>query len=177
VAFRIVYNVEGLDPTEHRLRAFAARAVDPAPALALVADALRGIMGAKFDAQGKGKWPPLAESTVAKKGNDTIGVDEGAMRDSLTKEGAEGATSLVLGDELIFGTHLTNEDGFPYPMVFNSGRRDGSQPARPLFEFEPEDLRVISKGIQAYLVGVDRTEFGLNRGGDKIAGSDLMPKF
>jgi phage gpG-like protein len=178
VAITVHYNVEGIEPVAHKLMAFAAKALEPAPALELVAEELRKIEAALFDEQGHGAWPPLATSTVERKGSDVIGIDSEAMKRSLTEEGAEGATAVILGDELIFGTALTNDEGFPYPKVFNDGRsRNGHQPPRPLFKIRPEDLRMISKGIQAYLVGVDRALFGLNRGGDMVAGSDLMPRF
>jgi len=173
----VVYNVEGVEPTAHKLMAFAAKAVEPGPALEFVAEQLRLIEEALFDAEGYGAWPPLAASTIAAKGSSTIGVDSGAMKDALTTKGAEGSLSEIIGDELIFGVNLTNEDGFPYPVAFHDGARDGAQPPRPLFHLRPEDLRMISKGIQAYLVGVDRALFGLNRGGDHIPGSDLMPRF
>lgn len=172
----VIYNVEGIEPVAHRLMAFAAKAIDPAPALEFVAEQLRMIEAALFAAEGYGAWPPLASSTIAAKGHDTIGIDSKAMLESLTDENAEGAMHLIIGDELIFGTNLTSEEGFPYPKAFNDGTRSG-QPPRPLFNIRPEDLRMISKGIQAYLVGVDRALFGLNRGGDHIPGSDLMPRF
>lgn len=173
----IVYNVEGVEPTRHKLMAFAARAIEPAPALLIVAETLRTILAKRFDAEGSGEWPALAESTIAKKGHDWIGEESGAMEESLTVKGAEGSLEEILGDELFFGTNLTNEEGFPYPVVFNDGTTDGTQPARPLMHFTVEDLKLMSKGIQAYLVGLDRAEFGLNNGGDRIPGSDLMPRF
>lgn len=178
MAVSVHYNVEGLEPVTHKLMAFGARAMEPGPALEIVADYLRKIEKALFDAEGYGAWPPLAASTLEQKTGDKIGVETEAMMKSLTEEGAEGALSEVIGDELIFGTNLlSEEDSFPYPIVFNNGRENGVQPPRPLFKLRPDDLRTISKGIQAYLVGADRAEFGLNHGGDHIAGSDLMPRF
>lgn len=155
---RIHYDVDGLEPIEHQLLGMAARAVETRPLLEAFAEQLRSLMQEKFDAEGPG-WAPLAPATIARKGNSTIGRDTDAMMASLTQTGAEGATEEIFGDELIFGTHLTSDEGFPYPVTFNDGR-DG-QPARPLFEFDAVDTRRFTKAVHAWLMGADRAEFGV----------------
>lgn len=173
--FSIVYNTEGDTRVVHKLQAFAGRAIEPAPALAIVAEELRKAEAKRFAAEGPG-WAPLADSTIAKKGSTVIGRESDAMMRSLTEKGAEGAIEIIQGSELVWGTSLTSEDGFPYPKAFNDGTTRG-QPPRPLFDFGQPTLAAVSRAIQAYLVGADRAEFGLNMGGDHIYGSDLMPRF
>lgn len=154
------YEVDGLADVEHQLLGMGARAVEPRPLLEMFADQLEQMMADRFASQGGGEWDPLAESTVARKGSDVIGRETDAMMDSLTDSGAEGALREIFGDELVFGTNLTNDDGVPYPVIFNDGSRTG-QPARPLFDLEHMDLRRFSKAVQVYLVGAERAEFGV----------------
>ena len=42
-----------------------------------------------FDSGGLGKWQPLAESTIARKGSDTILIDTGDLRRSISYEVVE----------------------------------------------------------------------------------------
>lgn len=155
----IHYDVDGLEEVEHQLLGMAARAMEPRPLLELFAEQLRGLMGDIFGRQGPG-WAPLAASTVAAKGSSTIGRETDAMMESLTTQGAEGHLEEFFGEELVFGTNLTTEDGFPYPVAFNDGTRAG-QPARPLFSMVDRDLRRFTKATHAYLMGAERSEFGV----------------
>lgn len=50
-------------------RGLASRADDLAPTMQLVADKLLGVVRETWDTDGRGEWPPLAESTLAKKGS------------------------------------------------------------------------------------------------------------
>ena len=153
----IHYDVDGLADVEHRLLGIGARAIETRPLLEMFAAQLREITQETFESEGPG-WAPLAASTVERKGNSTIGRETDAMMDSLTSEGA-GHIEEIFGDELVWGTALTNEEGVPYPAIFHGGR--AGQPARPLFEFDSADLRRFTKAVQTYLVMGDRSEFGV----------------
>lgn len=155
---RVEYSVSGEKAVEHRLLGMAARAVESRPILEAFGDVLENKMTTVFAAEGPG-WEPLSPVTVARKGHSTIGRQTDAMMDSLTKEAAEGAMREIIGDELHFGTNLTSEDGTYYPGIFHAGR-DG-QPARPFPGVTSRDLRAFSKGLQAYLVGIERATFGV----------------
>jgi len=172
------YDVDGLEPVEHRLLSMAGRALETRPLLEVFARQLEKEEGDRFADEGAGEWPPLAASTVARKGSSVIGRETDAMMDALTSEDAEGALREFIGEEeLVFGVNLTTEEGFPYPVAFNDGNRDGAQPPRPLFHISEWTLRAFTKNVHAYLMAADRAEFALNRGGDNIAGSDRMPMF
>jgi phage gpG-like protein len=156
----IEYDVEGLEPIEHHLLGIGERAIETRPMLEMFAADLEAQMSARFEAEGEGDWAPLADSTVARKGSSVIGRETDAMMNSLTDSGAEGSLREIFGDELVFGTNLVNDDGFPYPVVFNDGSKTG-QPARPLFNLAHLDLRRFSKLVQTYLIAGDRSEFGV----------------
>lgn len=157
---RLRYEVDGLADVEHHLLGFAGRAAEPRPLLELFADQLEEMMAERFAAEGEGDWPPLAAATVRKKGSSVVGRETDAMMAALTTDGAEGALREFFGDELIFGVNLTSEDGVPYPAIFNDGR-GSAQPARPLFDIDGLDVRRFTKATQGYLVGADRSEFGV----------------
>lgn len=171
----IRYEVNGAKPVEHEILRFGERATLPEPALWGVVDVLRGIEKKRFEAEGPG-WAANAPSTVAQKTGPGIGRETEALFDSLTKEGAEGSLAEVHANTLHFGTNLTTEEGFPYPVAFDKGRTDGSQPPRPIFDLKAKDLAAMTKVVQAWLVG-EQIGAGFNMGGDRIAGSDVMPSF
>lgn len=156
---RISYEVDGVSAVEHDLLGMEARLMEPRPVLERFMHLLQQMMAERFAAEGEGDWPPLAPATVERKGSSVIGRETDAMMEALTSDGAEGALREVLDDELIFGVNLTNEDGFAYPVAFHDGT--SRQPARPLFDPAGMDLRRFSKELQIYLVGVDRSEFGV----------------
>lgn len=156
---RILYDIDGLGTVEHDLLRMEGRLLDPRPVLSRFVDLLQRMMAERFDAEGEGDWEPLAASTVARKGSTVIGRETDAMMDALTNEGAEGALREITDDELIFGISLVNEEGFAYPVAFDSGTRN--QPARPLFDIGGFDLTRFTRELQAYLVEGDRSEFGV----------------
>lgn len=156
---RIAYDVDGAAAVEHDLLGMEARMLAPRPILERFANLLQQMMAERFAAEGEGDWPPLAAATVERKGSSVIGRETDAMMEALTSDGAEGALREVLDDELIFGVNLTNEDGFAYPVAFHDGT--ARQPARPLFDPGGMDLRRFTKELQAWIVGVDRSEFGV----------------
>jgi hypothetical protein len=158
----IHYDVDGLAETEHRLLGIGARAIETRPLLEMFAEDLEQMMKNTFAEEGPG-WEPLAPSTVERKGFPQIGRDTDAMMQSLTSESGPEAVREIFGDELIFGTALVNEEGFPYPVAFDQGTRN--QPARPIFDIQEHDLRRFTKSVQAWLVGADRSEFGVGSWG------------
>lgn len=153
----IHYSVDGLADVEHHLLGLSARAMEPRPLLELFAEQLRQMTQERFDAEGPG-WAPLAGSTLERKGSSQIGRETDAMMNSLTSSG-EGHIEEYFGEELLWGTSLVNEEGFPYPAAFDRGT--SRQPARPLIEIHAGDLRRFSRSVQAWLMGADRAEFGL----------------
>lgn len=155
----IHYDVDGIDDVEHQLLGMGARAIETRPLLEMFADQLEQMFGDTFAAQGYGEWEPLAASTIARKGSSTILRETDALMDSLTESGAEGAVREIFGDELIFGSNLTSEDGFPYPAAHRTGT--SRMPARDPLIVRDQDLRRFSKAVQIYLVGADRSEFGV----------------
>jgi len=135
------------------LLGIGARAVEPRPILESIASHLREKEEELFETGGRGRWKPLAATTIARKGSSTILVDTAALKASLTEEGAADHFEQILGEELVFGT---------YDSKAGYHRRGTSRmPARdPLVTAADLDLREITRGIQAYLVGLERAAFG-----------------
>lgn len=159
MAFAIRYEVEGEKAVEHRLLALGQRAVETRPLLEAFLREWEAIMADTFDAEGYGTWEPLSPATVARKGSSTILRETDALMESLTTEGAEGAVREIFGDELIFGTSLTSEDGFAYPAALQSGT--SRMPARDPLTYPDTVLRRFTKSTHAYLMGAERGEFGV----------------
>lgn len=156
---RLRYTVTGLGEVEHDMLGMATRALEPGPVLGLIGKAMQRIEKEVFATEGRGSWPPLAAATIAAKGNDKILIETSALLNSLTSESAEGALFEVNGNELLFGTNLTSEDGAPYPAFLQAGT--SRMPARdPLPGPNATDLREFSRAIQTWIVGADREEFG-----------------
>jgi len=153
----VLYDIDGVAQVEHQLLGMGARAVESRPVLAMLMQDLEQIMKNRFAEEGPG-WAPLAESTVRRKGFSQVGRETDAMMDSLTGEGS-GSVREIFGDELVFGTSVVSENGFPYPAAFHEGR--AGQPARPIFEIDGSDLRRFSKTVQAWIMGAERSEFGV----------------
>jgi phage gpG-like protein len=152
MTFRVEYQIDGIGEVTHDLLGMAARAAEPAPILHGIAEALRKTEARLFEEEGGGHWPPLAGSTIAAKGNSRILVETGALMRSLTEDGA-GHVEHVGGDELVFGT--TD----PKAKWHRSGT--SRMPKRdPLFLREG-DVKELSRAIQAWLMGAERAEFGV----------------
>jgi hypothetical protein len=167
VPLQLVYSEEGVAETTHELRAMGVRFLEPEPILKLIGAALREIERELFIEQGYGSWEPLAPRTVAEKGHETILVDTHGLMDSLTDEGDGAHIEIIQRDELIFGT------SDPKAGWARRGDAERNRPPRDPLQVHETDVKAFSKAVQAYLVGVDRTEFGINRGGDW---ADRMPK-
>jgi phage gpG-like protein len=157
--FAIRYEVDGAEAVEHRLLALGQRAVESRPLLEAFMREWEAIMADTFDAEGYGTWEPLSPVTVARKGSSAILRETDALMDSLTSEGTEGAVREIFGDELVFGTSLTSEEGFPYPAALQSGT--SRMPARDPLTYPDTVLRRFTKQVHAYLMGAERAEFGV----------------
>lgn len=166
------YDVDGLPAVHHRLRSMELRFLDTTAMLKMFVAMLRKIERELFEQEGKGQWPPLSPVTVERKGHDKILRETDALMESLTEEGAAGSFEIYAGDEVHFGTNVVSEEGFNYPGALQSGTAK-MPPRDPLPGPDQADLRAYTKGIQAYLVGVDRAMFGLNGAGDW---ADQMPR-
>lgn len=57
----------------------------------------------QWASNGHGEWPPLAPSTVARKGHSTILVDTGALRASLVDPGS---AMRIMGVDAEYGTNI-----------------------------------------------------------------------
>ena len=68
-------------------------------------------------------WPPLAAATIARKGHDTILVDTGRLRRSLTTKGHADHAGEIFDRGLTFGTSV------PYSIFHQQGTRNIPQRA------------------------------------------------
>jgi len=108
----------GEELVARRLLGVAGRVVDMRAPMRELLDRLRQVERRQFDSQGaygSGGWQALAPSTVAKKGNDRILVDSGALYAAMTGETGD-SISVALPDGLDFGTTL------PYAVYHQQGR-------------------------------------------------------
>lgn len=155
---RVDYTVTGDRKVIHDLLGIGRRAVETRPLLLSIGRVLARLHGERFDSQGDGTWEPLAETTKARKAalNQDPRILHATLelREDLAGSGA-GHVEDVIGDELVFGT--TN---FKARLHQEGTSR---MPARPPFvDLAGEGvLRQITKGIQAYLIGAERAEFGV----------------
>lgn len=176
MGLKLHYTVNGDTEVVHDLLRFEERLLEPEPILAGIADIYRGITKDRFKSEGPG-WAALAASTLEQKEGPGIGVETGAMFSSLTRKGAEGSLEEIIGNTLHFGTNLTDEEGFPYPVIFDEGRKDGKQPKRPIFDIGAPELELLTKAVQAYMISAMRAEGMGGAKGDGIPGSDVMPSY
>lgn len=148
---RVIYDVIGDEEVIHDLRGMSARAVESRPILESIAGQLRRAELEHFETRGHGTWPPLAASTIRAKGHSTILVDSGDLKADLTEEGG---VEEIIGDELVYGTTIF------YARLHREGR--GVPKRDPLVDLGAEGtMRAITKGVQAWIVGVDRAAFGV----------------
>lgn len=147
------YTINGDTQVEHDLLGLGARAIEPRPVLELIAEQLRGIERELFDTEGKGTWAPLAASTIARKGNDRILVDQGALMKSLTEQSGGDHFEVIQRTELFFGT------SDPKAGFHKTGT--SKMPARDPLKVDEVDMKRFSKAFQIYLMGSDRASFGV----------------
>lgn len=110
MSLRLELDVFGDVQLARELLRVGEHADDLAPAFRSIADYWRDLEREQFGSQGatgSGGWPPLAPSTIARKGHATILVDTETLRDSLTDAGDERHIEHVTSDELVFGTSVS----------------------------------------------------------------------
>lgn len=108
MAVRLTIDTTGEPELATDMLELGERADDVSPVLAEIADDFERAETRLFDTQGGGRWAPLKPSTVAAKA--AAGLDPrilhatGALRDSLTKQGAQGAVRRITSDDFEAGT-------------------------------------------------------------------------
>jgi phage gpG-like protein len=151
----ISVEVTGEKKTERHLLGIGARVMDARPVLGAIAEQMRAAEQARFEAEGYGAWPPLKPSTVAYKAaqglNPMILQATEALRRSLTEKGLDNI-EFIGHDELIFGT------ADPKAIYHQYGTR--FMPARPPVHFDEPQIRGFTREIQAYVMGLERADFG-----------------
>jgi hypothetical protein len=133
--------VTGISEVEAMLTRMAERAADMTPAMdGPVSDLIEASFLNRLANEGPG-WAALAPSTQANRrrpgrGLGGIGEDTLKMYNSLINPSAEGAIKIVSPTGVSRGTDVESDRGKRYADIFHLGRRDGRQPARPLFDDE-----------------------------------------
>lgn len=93
-----------------------------------------------FASEGYGRWPPLSPNYAKYKGRLFPGKRMLRRQDtyykSATRRGEEGNLYVSKPDEMVWGISLnwfSSQFGFPYPVVHEHGRKDGTVPQRQVF--------------------------------------------
>lgn len=139
------FDVIGEDIAARHLFDMGQRAADSRPAFRKIRDLLiRG--NAKTFATKGGyigeTWPPLAPSTVERKGNAEIGVRTGALKASLM--GGRGRQTSVTKKQVKVGTKVW------YARMFAGGTKTG-QPPRPIVGFTEGQQNVANFLLRRYI--------------------------
>lgn len=140
--------VSGEDVAANHLLGVAARAQDLRPAARRIRDLLIRGDTEQFESHGAFQgsfWPPLADSTIARKEGGGIGVETGALKASI--EGGRGRKTSATKRQVLVGTRVF------YARWFAGGKKD--QPPRQLFGANQAQIveanlilrRYITKGI------------------------------
>lgn len=133
------------------------RAEDMTPVFRELADDFLQMEREQFDSEGRhsGGWTPLKPSTIESK--QRRGLDPRilhatlALRKSLTVLGAAGQIRKISADELVLGTDVRSEEGFPYPAAHQRPLR--GQTRRRIIEFTPFKRVEWTKAIQRHILG------------------------
>jgi len=106
----------------------------------------------RFDSQGYGDWPPLAASTLRRRGPGPILVQTGQLRDSLVNPAQAAQTTR---STMTWGT------GVPYAHWHQDG---GSIPGRPpqrvILDIRTEDRRRLEQQMVGYVNDVAARTWG-----------------
>lgn len=163
IPLAIGYEVTGAEEVQHHLLAIGDRAKDARPAFRVLAEQFRRSEELLFEAEGGGEWPPLKLATIEQKASRGLRPEilqaTGALKDSLTRREAEGATEYMTPEELVFGTALTTESGAPYPFFHQEGTR--YMPSRPPLIVYAAQLVISTKVIQSWMMAENRLSFGV----------------
>jgi len=143
--------VEGEELLGRMFSRFGEGVSDFSPAFVLMREELYQIERQQFETQGSrsGGWASLAESTVKRKGFDTIMVASRRLFKSLTGSGGDNVADIT-PTQLTFGTKV------PYGIYHQSPAPRVRLPRRPIIAFNDEDRKAMTKLMQRYLVGVAR---------------------
>lgn len=110
----------------------------------------------RFDSGGDGEWPPLAESTVARKASQGAGEPEkilyefGNLYESATSPSGPYSTQIFPTDHAVVIGVDWEEHGHQIPMVLSEG--DGHVPARPIWP----DAEMLMPEVAAILLSALR---------------------
>lgn len=131
-----------------RLLRFGDNAGDMSPAFREIVDDFAKLGFRQFQSEGRlasGGWAPLAASTIAAKGHDTILSATGDLETSLTGTSDGGLRSVKIGrDEMEFISRV------PYARYHQRGT--SKMPRRRPFELRDRDRRKVVKRMQDHLV-------------------------
>lgn len=156
---RLDLDVFGDKQISRELLRFGDRADDMTGAFRELADDFEDMEAQQFNTQGvfSGGWAPLKPSTIEakmRKGHDPrIMHATLALRLSLTQRHAPGAIRKISRDELVLGTSVKSDKGFPYPAAHQNPQK--GQTRRRVIELTPARRRDWMKVLQRHLVGSD----------------------
>lgn len=138
-------SISGDVQVSRRLERFAERAESARPLWANIIRYLERLSEQQFSSQGKfsGGWWPLADSTVQRKGHDTILLDTGRLWDSLTGGNADSIREIG-DDAMAFGTTV------PYAGVHQTGGDPHPTQRRPV-ELTEGHRRTVMKRLQRWI--------------------------
>ncbi len=137
----------GEDEFAREIIGVGARAVQARPAFDAVGWELVRIQREQFDTEGARSghpWEPLAESTIAAKGNDVILVDHGILRDSFIP-GDPYNVFEVDDDSLVFGSLV------PWGVYHHSRAPREHLPRRPVMDLTEMDRQHIVRILWGYI--------------------------
>jgi phage gpG-like protein len=119
--------------------------MEPMARIALDMMRITGINFSSGGRRGGGSWKRLAPSTIERKGHDTILVDTGALKASVTEAGAPFQILDFDKEGLNFGTDR------PWAFVHQYGRVDKTIVARPFLRFIDSDETKWNNWLLEYL--------------------------
>lgn len=143
---QITIEAKGAVKAGFDLHQLGVRARDVRPLSTKVQAQFRASTKGRFESRGRGSWPPLAESTRARKADEGQRPEVLRMTDklfrSLTVRGAEGSVQEAKPNEIVYGTRL---------RYAHLAQKTEHQPLRKIVELRPSEQREITKLIQTYI--------------------------
>jgi len=124
---KISIEVKGLDELQNKLKLIASKASDTEPLMAKLAKHLYNISfnSLRDETSPDGiSWNPLKASTLKnkKRNQGSILYESGDLRETLTADSSKTQARVGLN---------ATKGGYPYPIVHQFGRLDGTMDARP----------------------------------------------
>ena len=132
---QISIKAKGINKLQDNLKNISNKAKNTAPLMAELANHLYNVTDRSFENQSSPdgiSWNPLKASTLKtkKKNQSKILYREGDMQESLNVESSNDTASVGLN---------ATKDGYPYPIVHQFGRLDGTMDARPFLPIHDDD--------------------------------------